>query len=91
MGLAVDSDGNVYVADTGNDTIREIAGVGGTLIVTTLAGQAGIPGSADTATGPATLATFNPPQALAADAAGDLYVADTGNATIRMIASAPAW
>jgi hypothetical protein len=88
MGLAVDTSGNLYVADTDNNTIREITGIGGTLTVSTLAGQAGTPGSSDAPSGPATQATFNGPQAVAVATPGNLYVADTGNATIRMITSA---
>ena len=78
-GLAVDSAGNVYVADTGNHTIRKIT-PGGT--VTTIAGIAGSAGDTD---GPITSATFNKPTALDLDAAGNLYVADFGNQAVRKI------
>ena len=44
-GVAVDSAGNVYVADTGNHTIREVTPVGTNWVVTTLAGLAGSAGS----------------------------------------------
>lgn len=80
-GVAVDNAGNLYVADTGNDTIRKIASGG---VVTTLAGTAGVSGAAD-ATGSA--AQFNGPSGVAVDSAGNLYVADTGNDTIRKITS----
>ncbi len=82
VGVAADGVGNVYVADTGNHTIRKI-GPGG--VVTTLAGTAGAPGSAD-ATGPA--ARFSYPAKLVADGGGNLYVADSGNQTLRMITPA---
>ncbi|HUL53452.1 MAG TPA: immunoglobulin domain-containing protein [Opitutaceae bacterium] len=79
-GLAIDSAGNLYVADTGNSTIRKITPDG---VVTTLGGTAGTEGSAD---GIGSAARFNRPAAVAADAAGTIYVADTGNHTIRKIA-----
>ena len=78
-GLAIDSSNNIYVADTGNHTIRKVTSGG---VVTTVAGLAGISGSTN-ATG--TSARFNSPAALAVTSAGILYVADTGNYTIRKI------
>jgi sugar lactone lactonase YvrE len=82
LGIAVDAVGNVYVADTGNNTIRMITSAG---VVTTLAGAAGVTGSAD---GTGAAASFNAPSALAMNAAGNLYVADAGNNTIRMVTAA---
>ena len=76
-GVAVDGGGNVYVSDTGNDTIRKIA-LGG--VVTTLAGTAGVTGFSD---GAGTGARFNQPAAIAVDGNGNFYVADGGNETIR--------
>jgi hypothetical protein len=85
-GIAADSAGNLYVADTWNSTIRMMSPslVGGQTewLVTTIAGLAGAAGSADGTNG---AAQFNLPACLAADGAGNLYVADNGNATIRMI------
>ena len=78
--LAYDGAGNLYVGDVGNNTIRKI--VLATGVVTTLAGAAGPSGSAD-GTGPA--ARFSGPMGLACDGRGNLYVADTGNHTIRKI------
>jgi len=80
--VAVDGSGNVYVADTGNSTIRKITPTGN---VTTLAGTAGQSGYAD---GAGTAALFNAPSGLAIDADGDLFVADTGNHTVRLVTSA---
>ena len=79
-GIAVDLSGDLYIADTNNNTIRKLVLASGT--VTTLAGQAGLAGSAD---GTGTASSFNGPSGIAADATGNLYVADTLNHTIRMI------
>ena len=81
-GVAVDAAGTVYVADQGNNTIRRITQAG---VVTTLAGLAGSPGSAN---GTGAAARFNAPSGVAVDAAGTLYVADQGNHTIRRISAA---
>ena len=80
-GVAVDGMGNVFVADTGNNTIRKIATSG---VVSTLAGLAGTAGHAD---GVGTNARFNGPAGIAVDAAGNVFVADTYNYTIRRVAS----
>ncbi len=81
-GVAVDAAGNVYVADTGNSTIRKISLIGE---VTTLAGSAGHIGKED---GTGSAARFWQPYGLAADAAGNLIVADTYNHAIRKVTSA---
>ncbi|MBI4658526.1 MAG: immunoglobulin domain-containing protein [Verrucomicrobia bacterium] len=78
-GVAVDSGGNVYVADLFNHTIRMITSGG---VVSTVAGLAGNPGSVD---GPGSVARFRSPSGVAADGAGNVYVADGGNHTIRKI------
>jgi D-alanyl-D-alanine dipeptidase len=82
QGLATDAAGNVYVADTNNSTIRKISPA---RIVSTLAGSADFSGSAD---GTGTTARFLLPQSLATDAAGNVYVADSFNHTIRKISAA---
>ncbi|MFC5458410.1 SMP-30/gluconolactonase/LRE family protein [Massilia niabensis] len=77
--IEVDEDGWLYVADTANSTIREISPSGE---VRTLAGAAGQCGSADGAPG---AARFCRAAGLTIDGAGNLFVADTGNGTIRRI------
>jgi DNA-binding beta-propeller fold protein YncE len=79
-GIAVDYSGNIYIADTGNNTIRKIAPDGS---LSTLAGANGAPGSAD---GQGAAARFNGPFGIAVDLDGNVYVADQGNSTIRKIA-----
>jgi sugar lactone lactonase YvrE len=81
VGVTVDGTGNVFVADTVNCTVRRVASSGA---VTTLAGTAGIAGLGDGAGGSA---LFNQPRGITVDSTGNLYVADTGNATIRRIAA----
>lgn len=81
-GVAIDGSGNVYVADTNNHTIRKITSTGA---VTTLAGLPGISGFAD---GTGSAAQFNRPMGVRADAAGNLYVADTGNSVLRRVSPA---
>jgi sugar lactone lactonase YvrE len=80
-GVAVDASGNVFVADTSNRVIRKVTPAG---VVTTLAGTAGVVGSAD-GTGPA--AQFKAIYGICIDASGNLYVTDADN-TIRMVTSA---
>ncbi len=81
-GVAADRSGNVYVADTENGTVRKITADG---YVSTIAGVAGSYGSTD---GSAGNARFYGPQGIAAGQAGELFIADTVNSTIRKISSA---
>jgi sugar lactone lactonase YvrE len=77
--LAIDTAGNLYVADMGNNRIRKITTPGG--VVSTLAGD-GNPGDKE---GAGASAEFNLPQGVAVDRSGNVYVADTQNNKIRMI------
>src|SRR5207248_3355536 len=77
--VAVDTSGNVYVAEQGNHTIRKVTPAG---VVTTLAGEAGIYGSDD---GTGSSARFATPSGVAVDNAGNVYVAEESNYTIRKV------
>lgn len=79
-GLAVDSQGNVYVADDGNHTIRRLEA--STWNVTTIAGSAGSAGNQD---GYGAAARFHSPASLGFDSSGFLYVTDYYNHSIRML------
>jgi sugar lactone lactonase YvrE len=79
-GVAVDSNGNVFVADTGNHKIRKITPSGN---VTTFAG--GNQGFSDSTDGTGATAQFNFPSGVAVDTAGNVYVADSNNQKIRKI------
>jgi sugar lactone lactonase YvrE len=78
-GLTVDALGSTFVADSQNHVIRRITPAG---VVTTFAGQKDNPGHHD---GPALVARFDTPSAVACGTDGSLFVADTGNHTIRKI------
>jgi sugar lactone lactonase YvrE len=80
QGLALDNSGNLYVADTNNATIRKV--VISTGVVTTVAG---LSRNIVTVDGPGSMARFYYPSAVTVDAAGNLYVTDTEDATIRAI------
>ncbi len=82
-GVAADSAGNIYIADTNNDRIRELTSAG---MITTVAGVGGVSFSGDS--GPATLAQLGGPYGVAADSAGNLYIADTSNSRIRKVTPA---
>lgn len=79
-GIALDTDGTLYVADTANNRIRKITSAG---VIATLAGtgDAGAKG----ANGPAALAQLNGPRSVAVDSQHNVYVADSGNNLLRKI------
>lgn len=78
-GIVLAANGDLYVADSGNHTIRRITQSG---VVTTIAGAAGNPGIAD---GAGAAARFNNPHGIAIDGNSNLYVTDRGNHTVRKI------
>jgi sugar lactone lactonase YvrE len=78
-GITIDSNGNLYVADLGNDTIRKVTLAG---VVTTIAGSPGVSGAID---GTGSAARFYEPDGLTVDAGNNLYVTDFENDTIRKI------
>jgi uncharacterized protein (TIGR03437 family) len=80
-GLAIDSTGNLYIADTGNNVVRKISGGN----ITTVAGDHGQSGYFGGDGGPATAANFAGPTAIAFDSAGNYYIADNGNSRIRKV------
>jgi DNA-binding beta-propeller fold protein YncE len=90
--VAVDANGNLYIADSANNVIRRVDAKTG--IITTAAGDV----AADKANdglggfsgdgGPATSAQLNDPQGVAVDGAGDLFIADTFNNAIREVTPA---
>jgi len=81
-GIAIDGFGNTYVADGPDHRVRRIEPSGK---ITTVAGN-GQPGSAGDG-GPASAAQLNSPYGLAVDVAGNLYIADLGNARVRRVST----
>jgi trimeric autotransporter adhesin len=79
--VAVDTAGNLYIADSGNNRIRKITAISG--IITTIAGNGTAGFSGDN--GPAGNAELHDPTAVALDNLGDLYIADSGNNRIRKL------
>ena len=77
----MDSAGNLYIADSGNNRIRKVSNG----VITTVAGNGTAGFSGDN--GPATSAQLNYPQGVAVDSAGNLYIADTGNNRIRKVSN----
>ena len=78
-GITVDAAGNLYIADTLNQFVRKVSGG----IITTVAGNGQLGFSGDK--GPATEAELSNPSGVAVDAAGDLYISDSGNSRVRKV------
>jgi len=82
QGLAVDASGNLYIADGGNNRVREVGG-SGTIVTVAGNGLAGYGGDG----GRAVAATLNGPSGLALDAAGNLFIGESGNNRVRELAA----
>ena len=80
FGLAVDASGNLYIAELGNNRVRKVSTAG---TITTVAGNGTTAFSGDG--GQAVNAQLNYPQAVAVDAAGNIYIADTLNFRVRLV------
>ncbi|HST25025.1 MAG TPA: PKD domain-containing protein [Gaiellaceae bacterium] len=79
VGVAVDTQGSLYIADSGNNRIRKVSGG----IITTVAGAGTAGYSGDG--GPAASAQLQSPDSVAVDAQGNLYIADSGNHRVRKV------
>jgi len=79
-GAAVDSSGNLYIADTGENRVRKVT-LSGTITTVAGTGQTGLGGDG----GLATAAVLNSPSGVAVDSTGNLYIADAGNNVIRKV------
>jgi uncharacterized protein (TIGR03437 family) len=80
LSVAVDTAGNLYIADFGNSRVRKVAASG---VITTVAGSGTFGYSGDG--GPAVNAQLDGPQGVAVDGAGNLYIADSANNLIRVV------
>ena len=81
QGIAVDSSGNLYIADLGNSRVRKVTAA--TQVITTVAGTGSYGNAGDG--GPATSAALNSPAGIRLDAAANLYIADAGANVIRLV------
>jgi DNA-binding beta-propeller fold protein YncE len=78
--VALDSSGNLFIADNQNEVIRKVDPTG---TITTIAGNGAAGNSGDG--GPALAARLNDPRGVAVAANGDVYISDTGNSSVRMV------
>jgi uncharacterized protein (TIGR03437 family) len=83
LGVAIDRDGNLFIADSGNHRIRRVTASTGLISTVAGTGTAGFGGD----DGPATAAQMNDPENVAVDAGGNLYIADFNNHRIRRVAT----
>src|SRR5439155_1311553 len=80
-GVALDGAGNIFIADSENDRIRRVDAGTGTITTVAGTGTEGFSGDG----GPATAAELMGPSGVALDGAGNLFIADTGNARVRRV------
>lgn len=85
QGIAFDSAGDLYIADTANELVRKVSAATG--VITTVAGNRGKGPGYSGDGGPATGAQLNSPEDIAVDAQGNLYIADQVNSRIRIVNS----
>ena len=83
-GLAFDASGNLYIAETSNDVIREVSAATGN--ISTFAGVGSVSGFKGDG-GPATSAELNGPSDIAFDSSGNMYIADYGNQRVRIVSN----
>ena len=83
-GIAVDSAGDLFIADSDNNVVREVVKATGDIITVAGNGKAGYSGD----NGPATAAELDGPNTVAVDSAGDLFISDAGNNRIREVVEA---
>src|SRR5262249_22815770 len=83
FGIAVDSTGILYVADTTNHTIRQVVHSSDNWVVLTISGFAGASGSTD---GTNSEARFKNPRGIATGPSGNIYISDSMNSSIRKLA-----
>jgi len=83
VGVAVASDGTIYIADYGNDQVRRVSPTG---VITTIAGNGEDGSSGDN--GPATSAELSEPSGVAVGGDGSVYIADSGNNEVRKVSTA---
>lgn len=81
QGIAIDAEGNLYIADSGNHRVRKVDAVTGTITTVAGTGTSGFSGD----NGPATTARLNSPSGVAFDDAGNLYIADMNNKVVRKV------
>ena len=80
-GISIDGAGNLYIADTGNNAVREVLAISGTIVTVAGNGAAGDSGDG----GLAIAAELSQPVGVTVDLSGALYIADTGNSRIKMV------
>jgi streptogramin lyase len=84
LGVALDSAGNIYIADSANNVIRKVSAASG--VISTVAGNNALPAGYSGDNGPPISAELNGPSGVVVDSAGNYYIADFANNVIRKVA-----